>query len=176
MKNDIDFSKENQVRGNATFGLLEEMESDKTYNEIGLNKGLFFSFRKEEVIHFPEAKKCYIICKPYGGKPVLYIPGFSENRKRMVDIPLAIFRRIPAVDEEVDAVFSSEHPITTELAELSTDLQRAKRLCELGSVQCGEIVLGHKAHLEKVNGEWKRIEDKLDKQKFFIVEKYEETV
>lgn len=178
MRNKHDFSKEKQVRGNAEAGLLTAMESNKKYNEVGQNKGLYFKFRENEIIDFPEVKECYIINKPYLGKPVLYIPGYSLTRKRMVEIPLAIFRRIPAVESESDVLFDPEvNSLTTELAELGIDLQRARKLCEVGQIKCRQIFPGHKAVLEKDDkGNWKRVADKVEDQKFYVVEESNEVI
>ena len=160
---DIDFSVENQARGNKSAVELVKAEQTPTFAKIGENKGLAFTFRKQEVIHFPTADKCLLIPKKFGDATVLYIPGFSEARNRFVSIPLAMFRRIPVLDAERDEFFDpSVRGLNLTLAELSYDVERARLLCETKTIICNDIFPMHRAWLEQnADGKWVRVEGKV---------------
>ena len=150
-RSEVDFSKEKQTRGNPDAKSLSAMGTDKKFNKLGEGKGLIFTFREDEVVHFPKPEECYPIPKKFGDTIVLYITGYSESRQRMVDIPAATFRRIPATEEEIDDFYDpSKHPLNVELAELTYDIQRITRLCEIGTIRCSTVVPAHKAVLKQL--------------------------
>ena len=156
--NSINWTAEMQSNGAATVALAEAAIK---YIKVGENKGLRFKFRENEVVHFPPEDKCVLVPKTFNGGTVLYIPGFSEARERIVHIPLAVFRRIP-LEKDQDMFFDpSIRPFMVMLAECDYDIQRARALCGAKTIVCKEIIHAHGAWLEQdADGKWHRVEDK----------------
>ena len=106
---------------------LEEIQS------LGEGKGVPFSFKENEVITFPKFEEMGFIKRIVTFKekdyPVLSILAESNFRKE-VEIPLSIFRRNPAFDEDRKVLFDKA-PLTEELLQSQLgDLGRAKILSE----------------------------------------------
>lgn len=156
-RTDIQFSKENQVRNNKGMSLADALKNAKI-SKLGEGRGLAFSFRKDEEILFPTKEEAFPFTKEFRGTEVLYISGYSVQRKRLVEIPLSTFRRIPSGEGELDAFYDEGvRPLNCELAMMSTDLQRFVKLCEIGSIKCDELFEGHQPIFEQdANNEWHR--------------------
>ena len=156
--NSIKWTAEMQSNGAVTVTLDEAAVK---YAKVGENKNLRFKFRENEIVHFPPQEACVLIPKKFNGQDVLYIPAFSESRGRIVHIPLAMFRRIP-LEKDQDTFFEpSVRGFNVMLAELDYDIQRARALCDAGTIKCLEVIHAHGAWLEQdADGKWHRVEDK----------------
>lgn len=172
-RNSVDFSVQNQT-GGASGVKLDTAATTPKYAKLGENKGLRFKFRQNEVVHFPKPEDCVLIPKKYGEQDVLYIPAYSEARKRFVKIPLAVFRRVPCFDQEETEFFDpNERNLNVLLAEMDYDVNRAYELCRIGSIQCTKIWPAHRAWLEQdASGKWKRIDDKSKPLDLFELQVY----
>jgi len=144
----ITFSKENQVRNNESLS-LDEAKKRADIAKLGEGRGLAFSFRKDEIIMLPKENEVFPFFKKFRDTKVMYIAGYSELRKRFVEIPIPTFRRIPSGEGEVDAFYDeSVRPLNCELAMMSNDLQRLIKLCEVGIIKCDEIFSAHQPVFE----------------------------
>ena len=147
-RSEISFTKENQIRNNKGMSLADAMKNAKIA-KLGEGRGLAFSFRKEEVILFPKKEEAFPFVKEFRGNEVLYISGYSDQRKRFVEIPLSTFRRIPSGEGELDSFYDeSVRPLNCELAMMSTDLQRFVKLCEIGCIKCDDLLEAHQPVFE----------------------------
>lgn len=161
-RNDVQWDNERPaVRGSYKAFSIEEVQKDPKRSVLGQGRGLSFSFREGEIVHFPPVEKAWPIFKPFAGTEVMYITAFSETRGRKVDIALSTFRRIPAGDGEVDIFFDeSIRPLNCELASMDTDLQRLIHLCTIGTIKCDELVDAHAAVFEQgTDGKPHRVKD-----------------
>lgn len=137
----INFSKENQVRSNANRSMsFVDAVKDTKMSRLGEGAGVSFSFIENEVIYFPTIEEAFPFTKKFRDTEILYISGYSEKRGRFVEIPLATFRKRPAGDGELDEFYDEdERPLNCRLAEASTDLDRFRILCEVGAIECTSI-------------------------------------
>ena len=143
MRKDIDFSQANQTRGQRSCSIANA-EKNAKYARLGEGRGLSFSFRKDEILVFPKVEECWPFFKEFRGTDVMYVGAYSETRHRFVEVPISTFRRIPAGDGELDAFFDeSVRSFNCELAQYGTDLQRLKKLCETGAIQCTDLFDAH---------------------------------
>lgn len=171
-RDSVDFSERKQTCG-LTGVKLTNAETTHKYAILGENKGLQFKFYRQEIVHFPKPEDCILIPKKFGENDVLYIPGYSEKRARICHIPLAIFRRVPAMPEEEGEFFDVDsRGFNILLAELSYDVERARKLCEVGTIECKEVFDMHRAWLEldKETNQWKRIENKYKPLKLYEIQ------
>jgi len=138
------------VRGPYKAMSVDDVKKDAKRSILGQGRGLTFSFREGEIVHFPPVDKAWPIFKPFSGTEIMYIHAFSETRDRFVDIAISTFRRIPAGEGEVDMFFDEAYrPLNCELASMDTDLQRLIHLCTIGTIKCDEIVEAHAAVFEQ---------------------------
>lgn len=119
---------------------FEDALKDKKFRELGEGSGISFSFLENETIVFPELAKAFPWTKKFRDTEVMYITGWSIERGRFVDIPLATFRKRPVGEGEMDALYNhDERPLTCQLAEASNDLERFRILCETRVIKCTDI-------------------------------------
>ena len=146
---DIEFNQASQTHGQRSC-TIDQAEKNAKYAKLGEGKGLSFSFRKNEVVWFPKVEDCFPFFKEFNGTDVMYVGAYSETRKRFVEIPISTFRRIPAGDGEIDGFFDEDvRPLNCELAQMSTDLQRLKRLCEVHTIVCTDLYSAHARVFER---------------------------
>lgn len=138
-REDIQFSKENQIRGNRGMSLADAMK-DSRMKMLGEGKGLAFSFIKGEKIFFPTLEEAFPYTKKFRETELLYITGYSLTRDRFIEIPISSFRKRPVGEDELTSFYDEGvRPLNCRLAEASTDLDRFRILCEVGEIQCDEI-------------------------------------
>lgn len=137
----INFSKENQVRSNANRSMaFADAVKDAKMSRLGEGAGVSFSFIENEVVYFPTLAEAFPFTKKFRDTEILYISGYSEKRGRFVEIPLATFRKRPAGEGELNEFYDEDaRPLNCRLAEASTDLDRFRILCEIGALECTEI-------------------------------------
>lgn len=158
----ITFSKANQTHGQTGVSIADAQKNAK-YSKLGENKGLHFKFKEGETVYFPKPDECLLVPKKIGTQDVLHIPAFSPKRNRFVQIPLSMFRRVPVYDEEVDSFFNlDDRAFNVLLAELDYDVERARVLCEVGAVECKQVIPMHRAWIEfdQAQNKWVRIDGK----------------
>lgn len=145
IREEINFSKENQVRNNVnrTLSFVEALKDSKM-SKLGEGAGVSFSFIENEIIYFPKLEEAFPFTKKFRDTEILYISGYSEKRSRFVEIPLATFRKRPAGEGELDEFYDEDaRPLNCRLAEASTDLDRFRILCEVGAIECTDIKQYH---------------------------------
>lgn len=160
-REDIQFSKENQTRGQKT-ATIDQVKQDPRRSKLGQGRGLAFAFRLREVIWLPKIEEAWPIFRDFNGTEVMYIAGYSETRDRFVEIPVSTFRRIPVGEGEVDSFFDeSVRPLNCYLAQSNlTDLERFIKLCNVGKIVCDDIVDAHGPVFESDgNGGVRRVKD-----------------
>lgn len=157
----IIFTEANQTHGNSGLTIANVMKTPK-YAKLGENKGLHFKFQKGEIVYFPKPEECFLVPKKIGTQEVLHIPAYSDKRKRYIQIPIPVFRRIPVYDEEVNEFFNLEdRAFNVLLAEMQYDVDRALELCRIGAIECKDIYPMHRAWIELGDDkQWHRIEGK----------------
>lgn len=160
----ISFSEQNQTRGQRHM-TLSDAEKNPKILKIGEGKGLTFSFRNGEILVLPKPEECMPFFKTFNGQDIMYVGAYSLERKRFVELPVSTFRRIPAGEGEVDSFYDEDvRPLNCELSMMANDLQRLRRICELGSIQCTEIVEAHRPVFEKdADGNFHRVDGKFRK-------------
>ena len=147
-RSEISFSKENQIRNNKGMSLADAQKNAKIA-KLGEGRGLAFLFRKDEEIVFPKEEEAFPFVKEFRGTEVLYISGYSVQRKRFVEIPLSTFRRIPSGEGELDSFYDENvRQLNCELAMMSTDLQRFIKLCQIGAIKCDDLFEAHQPVFE----------------------------
>lgn len=141
MRNEINFTRENQVNSNANrVATFVDAKKDSKFLKLGDGAGIGFQFIEKEKIYFPKIEEAFPFTKKFRDTEILYISGFSETRKRFVEIPLATFRKRPAGEGEMEEFYTeSERPLNCRLSEASCDLDRFQILCEVGCIQCTDI-------------------------------------
>ena len=145
MRNEISFTLENQVNSNANrVATFVDAKKDSKFLKLGEGAGIGFSFIEKEIIYFPKIEEAFPFTKKFRDTEILYISGFSETRKRFVEIPLATFRKRPAGEGELQEFYDeAERPLNCRLSEASCDLDRFQILCEVGCIQCTDIFEYH---------------------------------
>lgn len=138
-RENLDFSKENQTRGNRSMS-YEDALKDVKMRQIGEGLGLSFQFVKGEHVMFPPISSAFPFTKKFRDSEIMYILAYSELRNRYVEIPISTFRKRPVGENELDSFYNEkERPLNCKLAEASTDLDRFKILCESGEILCEEV-------------------------------------
>jgi len=135
----IDFTTINNTNAARRMS-FEEALKDKKFRELGEGSGISFSFLENETVVFPELSKAFPWTKKFRDTEVMYITGWSIERGRFVDIPLATFRKRPVGEGEMEKLYNhDERPLTCQLAEASNDLDRFRILCEIRVIKCTDI-------------------------------------
>lgn len=144
-REEINFSKENQVRSSANRSMsYTDAIKDTKMSRLGEGAGVSFSFIEGEVIYFPKLNEAFPFTKKFRDTDILYITGYSEKRRRFVEIPLATFRKRPVGEGELNEFYDEDaRPLNCRLAEASTDLDRFRILCEVGAIECTGIKSYH---------------------------------
>ena len=139
-REDIQFSKENQIRNNRGLSFADAMK-DSRMKSLGEGKGISFSFIEKERVIFPTLEEAFPYTKKFRETELLYITGYSERRNRFIEIPISSFRKRPVGEDELTSFYDEDvRPLNCRLAEASTDLDRFRILCEVGEIQCDEIL------------------------------------
>ena len=140
MRNEINFTQANQVsNANRAMSFAQALK-DKVLSTLGEGRGLSFTFIEGEQIIFPRLEEAFPFTRKFRDQEILYISGFSTKRNRFVAIPLATFRKRPVGEGELNEFYSEEErPLNCRLAEASTDLDRFRILCEVGTIECTKI-------------------------------------
>lgn len=168
-RNEVSFTKENQVRGNLGMA-LSEARNNAAFKTLGEGRGLAFTFRKDEEIIFPREDEAFPFIKEFRGTKLLYIAGYSVQRKRFVEIPISMFRKIPAGEGELDAFYNEDvRPLNCELAMMATDLQRFIKLCQVGAIRCEELFDAHQPVFETDSEGKVHRTDRLRKQVLYAI-------
>lgn len=142
-REDIQFSRENQIRNNRGLSFVEAMK-DSRMKKLGDGMGIGFSFMEEEEFIFPLLEEAFPYTKKFRDTELLYITAYSTKRDRFVEIPISSFRKRPVGENELQSFYDeSVRPLNCRLAEAGTDLDRFRILCEVGRIKCDEVFTLH---------------------------------
>lgn len=134
---------------------LDELQS------IGQGKGLPFEFVDGEVITFDKFEDCVIVVRhsEFQGKiySMLSVIADSNKRGKDLEVPMAIFRRVPALQEEYDWLVN-DSPLNERLTRSTlSDLNRlftlaGHKLSVNGSKYCAKqfsVINGKRTRLSR---------------------------
>lgn len=136
----------------------EELEE---LTEVGLNKGLPFELSKGEIIYVPE--DAWIKTKVFKNNgnvyPMIYIVVETSLRQEEIDFPIAIFRRLPHLQEDRDTLQENNPFWDIMLQNDLGDLNRALKVEGKNFEVIEKLSLKKLTFVRDANGKASRVSD-----------------
>jgi len=143
-------------------GFLDEVCS------LGEGKGIPFTFKKDEVITFDPFEETILVKRTvtFRDEDYAVLNVLAEsNFRRTIEIPLSIFRRIPALEEDRKKLFD-KFPLSEELAQGQLgDLGRIKILAGSTIEVSGVFMMLRQTFTRDANGRFTRDSEEVVKTK-----------